>query len=88
MGEDLRLTLAKARDLSARYFDQQIDQEVNALAEPETPLPGTAFDKQTILGAVTLLQQIVTFMDGEVVNRDTYRIITNRIAALRTQDGQ
>lgn len=84
---DLRLVLAKARDLSARYFDQDIDDEVNALESEAAILPGTAFDKATIVGTVTVLQQFLNFMDGQAVVQDTYRIYVNRAAALRTGEG-
>ncbi len=79
----MRIVLAKARDLRSRYFDTGIADDVNAVAENTDMVPDTAFDKATMLGTITTLEQFVSFCDGGAVNRDAYRITINKAAALR-----
>lgn len=85
IGNDLRLVLAKARDAQARYFDNDISTEVNGLAQADTMVPETAFDKTLMLNTITLLEQFINFMDGEAVAQTAYRITANQAAALHTE---
>lgn len=85
IGNDLRLVLSKARDARARYFDNGISAEVNALAADDDPVPETAFDKALMINTVTLLEQFINFMDGGAVAETAYRITANQAAALHVE---
>lgn len=74
--DDLRLVLAKCRDIWDRYNDTGVLADVDALAADGDPVPGTAFDKVTMKDAVYALQQFVAFMDGGA------RVSINKAAAL------
>jgi hypothetical protein len=82
---DLRTVISKARDIYSRYFDTDLSGEVNALATGGTALGGTPFDKDTIIGGITVLEQLVKFADNQAVTTNSYRITINKIDALRTE---
>lgn len=77
------IVLAKSRDLAARYFDTNIHVDVNAVQEDTGIVPDTAFDKATMIGMITTLQQFIRFMDNEAVAQNSYRVTVNKTAALR-----
>jgi len=83
VADEMRIVLAKARDLQSRYFDTGIADEVNALPGGGDNVPDTDFDRATMIGMITTLAEYVDFCDGGAVSQDTYRITINRAAALR-----
>jgi hypothetical protein len=82
---DLRVVLSKARDINSRYFDTDLSGEVNALATGGTALSGTPFDKDTIIGGITVTEQLIKFADNLAVTQNSYRVTINKIDALRTE---
>ncbi|HMM30002.1 MAG TPA: hypothetical protein PKD46_17100 [Aggregatilineaceae bacterium] len=62
--DDLRIVLAKCRDIWDRYNDTGVLDDVTALPNASDPVPGTDFDKQTMTDAVYALQLFATWMDG------------------------
>lgn len=83
VADEMRIVLAKARDLRSRYFDTGISEDVNAVENDTDLVPETTFDKATMIGMITTLEQFVKFMDNEAVTQNTYRVTVNKAAALR-----
>lgn len=77
--DDLRIVLAKCRDIWDRYNDTGVQQEVEALASDTDMVPDTPFDKATITNATYALAQFVSWMDSG------YRTNVNKAAALKTR---
>lgn len=87
VADEMRIVLAKARDLRARYFDTGISTDVNAVESDTDMVPGTDFDKATMIGMLTVLEQYIKFMDAEAVTQNTYRVTINKAAALAVLEG-
>ncbi len=62
--DEMRLLVAKARDLDQRYNDTGVQAEVTALAGDGTTVPDTAFDKKTFADAMYAAALFVSWMDG------------------------
>lgn len=64
VANDLRLALAKAQDVTARYTDCGVEAEVTALPDDDSPLSGTVFDKQTAADTAYAILSFVQWMNG------------------------
>lgn len=83
VADEMAIILAKARDLTARYFDTGIEGDVNKADRDDALVEDMPFNKATTIGMITVMQQYIRFMDGQSVQTDTYRITVNKAAALR-----
>lgn len=81
--DTLRILYARTQDIYNRYWDTGLSDEVNALPNGTDKLAGTPIDKQTMLDALTVIGEFNNLMGGQAVFTNTYRILVNRVSALK-----
>lgn len=80
---NLRQDYLIATYLLQRYNDTDLASIVNALPNNADNVPETPFDKEAIIGIVTVLDLFTKLLNGEPVARGVWRQRVNETAAFK-----
>jgi hypothetical protein len=82
--EDFLTVYWKSAELLYRWFDTGVQAEVGALASDGTTVPGTPFDKATLVNAVNVLDAMTKLVENKAVTQGNYRATATKAANLKS----